>query len=130
MPFERVKQLRCKAEITLSELLGILRTVYTGKIEHKVGLPAVAVKLFGGGVNVILKHLLNLYGIIPRLTLPYIIELGTEISTYKAPGSCYKYFHQTYLLYEVTFTAEFLLDIFERGNLSLGLFHVELTGVV
>ena len=130
MPFERVKQLRCKAEITLSEFLGILRTVYTGEIEHKVGLPAVAVKLFGGGVNVVLKHLFDLDWIVLRLPFLYIIELGTEISTYKAPGSCYKYFHQTYLLYEVTFTAEFLLDIFERGDLSLGLFHVELTGIV
>lgn len=73
---EGVEQGGGEAEVTLAEIVGILRTVDSGEVEHEVGLSAIAVKLLRGRVDVILEHLIDPDGIVACLPLPYVVELG------------------------------------------------------
>lgn len=86
---ERVEQCRGKAEVALAEVFGILGAVYTCEIKYEIGLPAVAVEFLGRRIDVVFKDRLDFHGIVFRLAVLDVIELGTEIAAYKAFGARY-----------------------------------------
>ena len=89
MLLQGVEECRGKAEIALHEFLGVLRTVHSGKVEYEVAVAAPLIELLGGGVEVVLIHGINLHIAIPAsLPLLYVVELGAEVSAYKALRSC------------------------------------------
>lgn len=84
MLFERVEQGGGEAEVATAEVLGILGAVDTGEVEHEVGLAAVAVKLFGGRIEVIFEDLVDDDGIVAGLAVADIVELGAEVTAHEA----------------------------------------------
>lgn len=56
---ELVDELRREAEVALHEVLGILRAVHAGEVEHEVGLRAPLLKLFRSGIQVILVNVFD-----------------------------------------------------------------------
>ena len=61
--------------------------VHAGQVEHKVGFPAVAVELFGGGVEVIFKDFLDDHVVVPGLAVLDVIELGAQVLPYESLGA-------------------------------------------
>ena len=87
-----------KAKVAFHELLRILRTIDTGKIEDKVAVTTPCIKLFGRGVDVVLINGINLQVAIPAcLAFLNIIELGAEVFAYEPFGTRYQYLHFLYV---------------------------------
>ena len=59
MLFECIEQHGGKSEIALHKFIGILRTVYTGKIKYKISPTTIFIKLRLGGIKIIFKYLLH-----------------------------------------------------------------------
>ena len=89
MLFESIKQCRGKAEVAFLEFFRVLGTVYSGEVEYEIGFLAVAIEFFRSRVDVVLEHLVYLDGIVLRLAVLYVIELGAKILTNKALCSGY-----------------------------------------
>ena len=83
-----VEQCGGKSEVALHELLRVLRTIYSGKIEDEITITTPLVELFGSGIKVVLIDGINLHVTIPTcLAFLYIIELGAEVLAYKTLGA-------------------------------------------
>ena len=83
-----VEQCGGKSEVALHELLRVLRTIYSGKIEDEITITTPLVELFGSGIKVVLIDGINLHVTIPTcLAFLYIIELGAEVLAYKTLGT-------------------------------------------
>jgi hypothetical protein len=89
MFLECIKKSRNKVEVALHKFIVFFGTINTSKIENEVGLSTITVKIFGLRVDVILKNLVNLDGIVPCLPLLYVVELCTQIFTNKSLGTGY-----------------------------------------
>lgn len=96
MTLQRFEQGRGEAEVAGHELFGVLRAVDAGEVEHEVGLAAVAVELFGGGVDVVGEDLVDCQRREATvLALLDCVELGAEVAANKAARAGNEYFHIT-----------------------------------
>ena len=68
-----------KPKLPLRKSSGILGAVYTCEIKYEIGLPAVAVEFLGRRIDVVFKDRLDFHGIVFRLAVLDVIELGTEL---------------------------------------------------
>lgn len=88
MFFQCVEQRRREAEIALHKLHRVLRTVHTRKIENEVRILAVQVQFFRRTVQIVfIERKISFYGIVLRLTVVDITQLGKEVLSYEAFGS-------------------------------------------
>ena len=84
MFFERIQKQRRKAEITLSEFLGVFRAVNSRQVKHEIGLRAELVQLFGGVFDIVPENLFDMQiGAGSVLAVFYIIERANEVFAYK-----------------------------------------------
>ena len=91
--FERLEKGTGKTKVAPHELRGILRPVYAREIEHKVGLGAPLIQLCRARVDVVLEHLVDGHAIIPRLPVPDILQLRTQVPSHETLGAGHKYSH-------------------------------------
>ena len=88
MFFQCVEQRRREAEIALHKHHRVLRTVHTRKIENEVRILAVQVQFFRRTVQIVfIERKISFYGIVLRLTVVDITQLGKEVLSYEAFGS-------------------------------------------
>ena len=73
-----------KAEVALHKLGGLLWSVHSCQVEHKVRLLASLLQFLGRGVDVILVDFLYLHVIVPRLTVSYVFQLRTKVLTHES----------------------------------------------
>ena len=88
---EGIEQHSGETEVALHELLRILRTVDTGKVEDEGAVLTPSVQLLGSGINVVfIDGFDRLREVVPLcLAFLYVIKLSTEILTYEPLCSCY-----------------------------------------
>ena len=92
---EGVEQYGGETKIAFHELLRILRTVDTGKVEDEGAVLTPAVELLGSGIDVIfIDGFDRLREVVPLgLAITDVLELSTEVSSYKTFGSGNENFH-------------------------------------
>ena len=127
------RSVEAKPKLPLREVLGVLRAVDAGQVEHEVGLRAPAVELLSRRVEVVLENILYLYGETAQFAVADVPKTRAQVAPHEALRARYKYLHPSVLLgllNEVALAGEFLLDVFQRGDLLLRFLHVQLPGVV
>ena len=87
---ERLEQRGGEPEVALHELGLVLGAVDAGKVEDEVGTGAVAVKLLGGRVDVVLHDLerqqVPVFGA-AVLAVADVLQRAAEVPTHEAPGA-------------------------------------------
>lgn len=93
---EGVEQDGGETEVALHELLWILRTVDSSKVEDEGAVLTPAIELLGSGIDVIfIDGFDRLREVVPLgLAITDVFELSTEVSSYKTFGSCNENFHR------------------------------------
>ena len=92
---EGVEQYGGETEVALHELFRILRTVDTGKVENEGAVLTPAVEFLGSGIDVVfIDGFDRLREIVPlSLAITDVLELSTQVSSYKTFGSGNENFH-------------------------------------
>ena len=92
---EGVEERGGETEVALHELLRVLWTVDTGKVENEGAILTPAVELLGSGIDVIfIDGLDRLREVVPLgLAITDVLELSIQVSSYKTFGSGNENFH-------------------------------------
>ena len=85
-----IQQGGCKSEVTLHELVIILRTVHACKIKDEITLLTPRVELLRSRIDVVFENFIDLkISVATRLAFSNIVQLAAKVLAHESFGTCH-----------------------------------------